>query len=133
MSDDDLQERMARRFDNEEEGAKNEQSNKNTQTDKNNMNAESTTRNSEQNAKNAQSAWNAQNVKQDWRAIQAYLPDELYDQWDDEFDRIRYLSEENWQKDRDYKPLVFYLALQQLQDMDGSEIDALREQMQNDI
>lgn len=128
---DEIQDRMAARFDDEDgQSDKNDNS---EQKENPNMKAQSVDSSGDKSDKNEQNVWDVGNVKKDWRAIQAYLPDELYEQWDDEFDRIRYVSEEDWQKDRDFKPLVFYVALQQLTDLDGEEIDALRKEMQEEI
>lgn len=128
---DEIQDRMAARFD--DEGGQNDKSDNNEQKEKPNMKAQSADSSGDEGAKNEQNVWSVDNVKNDWRAIQAYLPEELYEQWDDEFDRVRYLSDEDWQKDRDFKPLVFYVALQQLTDLEGEEIDALREEMREEI
>ena len=128
---DEIQDRMAARFDDEDEQS--DKSDNNGRKEKPNMKAQSADSSEDENAKNGQNVWSVDNVKNDWRAIQAYLPEELYEQWDDEFDRVRYLSDEDWQKDRDFKPLVFYVALQKLTDLEGEEIDALREEMRKEI
>ena len=130
---DDIQDRMAARFDDEtdksEKSAKSEQSNKSDGSDMNTQSVEAGVESDERD----KSVWNVENVKDDWRAIQSFVPEELHEQWNDEFDRIRYLSDEDWQKDRDFKPLIFFAALEQLGEMDGEEIDALRERMRDEI
>lgn len=131
MSGDDIQDRYASRFDDEDEqSVKNVETAKEDETGESDMNAQSVESESD---KDVKSVWDVENVKKGWKAVQSFLPESLYERWNDEYDRIRYLSDEDWQKDRDYKPLVFFAALEQLKDLDGEEIDELRERMRDEI
>lgn len=113
MSDeDDTKDRLANRFESDDDGETN------AQTDTN-----------ESSSWNARNEWNPSSVKEDWTGNTVYLPDTLDGAFDDEFDRLRYELDREIGKGRHYNPLVVSLGLRELASMDAEEIEATIEAM----
>lgn len=119
----EVKERLAARFGDET----------NDENDKNTMNADTAT--TDQSAQSAGNAWNVESVKDAWRGMTAYLPDELRERLDDEYRRVDYelsgeVGDEQLRKDRHYKPLVIALGLERIEEMDGEELEEFIERME---
>ncbi len=111
----DLDDRLSRRFDNE--------------TSKNNdeSNHISKQPQSEKNAKNAQNSQKPQNVKKEWNVRSFYLDDTLESELTTMFKRLDLeLSEAETdlelQKTRHFYPLIVELGLERLEEMDVTEV-----------
>lgn len=118
--------KYASRFDNEES----EESDENAQPEQNEVREES--EGNAQNEMNGMNPWDADNVKTSWNGMTAYLPDEMKQRVDDEYDRVKYVADVDLTKDRHYKPLLFELALEQLDDMDSDEITERIDRMERE-
>jgi hypothetical protein len=118
----EVKERLSRRFGDEGEDDSDTDMNANTDTT-----AES--------AERAKNAWNAESVKDAWRGMTVYLPEDLRDHLDDEYRRVDFelsgeVDGEQLRKDRHYKPLLIALGLERMEDMKEDELTAFIERMQ---
>lgn len=86
----------------------------------------------EENDIHAGNAWNVKNVKNAWNGNTVYLPEHLDALLDDEYDRLVYELDRTVKKDRHYKPFVVALGLQQLAELDRSELMERMEQMERE-
>lgn len=84
----------------------------------------------DQNDEKEGNAWNEGNVKQDWNGWTVYLPDELDEPFEDEYNRLQYVLDRGIKKDRHYKPLMVALALDRLEDMESEDITTFLERME---
>ena len=113
MSEDEIRDRVARRFDDEKE--------ENDTRSERSMNAE--------NDQPEENAWNVKSVKKAWTGNTVYLPDVLHEPLKDEYDRLNYICDFDIQKDRDYKPLVIALGLERIERMESEEVKEALERM----
>lgn len=138
MSEDDVKDRLSRRFDGENRDE--DESNDNRDMDAmHESSAQSENRDkhakrtqgeeSEEADSRANGPWDVKSVREDWKALTSYLPESLYEKYDNEFDRVRYVSDEDWKKDRHFKPLIFKLGIEAIASMDGEELETEKERM----
>jgi UDP-galactopyranose mutase len=127
----DVRDRLRRRFDDddspneemaEEENAQTSNSSKNEKASKNEM--------------NRGNAMLAENVKKEWTATSVYLPDFLQRRLTTRYKRLDLDFEEEYNqslpKTRYYYPLVVALGIEQLEEMDATEIKERMEQMEDE-
>jgi hypothetical protein len=115
---DDLDERLSQRFDGDD-ATEDSQSNQESHTE--------TTASQAQGSNSAQQSQSAQNVKKEWNVRSFYLDDDLDSDLTTAFKRLDLeLSEENaavdLKKTRHFYPLVVRLGLEQLEEMDVTEV-----------
>ena len=82
---------------------------------------------SSKNGQDSKNVMKAKNVKKEWRALSVYLPDELESDLSRTYKRLDWELEADRgvsiKKTRHYYPLVVELGLEQLDEMDSSEIE----------
>lgn len=117
MSEDEIQERMSRRFsdqdDSDDDDSQNEMSASGSGTDKN--------------AQNSQTDRRAQNIKKEWNVRSFYLDDDLDSDLTTAFKRLDLeLSEADsdidLKKTRHFYPLLVELGLERLEEMEVTEV-----------
>lgn len=116
MTDDELTERMSRRFGDRDESDKSSQSE-----------MSSTQSKSDKNDKNAQTSQKTKNVKKEWNVRSFYLDDDLDTTLTTAFKRLDLeLSEAgedvDLKKTRHFYPLVVALGLERLEEMEVTEV-----------
>lgn len=114
MADDELDNRLSRRF----EGGESDEESEDTPTDMSS---------SSQTDKNAQESQKAQNVKKEWNVRSFYLNDNLDTELMTAFKRLDLeLSEAgedlSLKKTRHFYPLIVQLGLERLEDMEVTEV-----------
>jgi hypothetical protein len=122
---DDVQDRLAKRFEGEDDG--NEERDKSAMRDMSKENADSDANDGSDLP--AGSAWNVENVKQAWKGLTVYLPDEVDSEVDDEWSRLNYVADGDYKKDRHFKPFLVRLGLERMAEMEGEELDERIERM----
>jgi len=108
--DDDVKERMAGRFEGDDENSKSETSSDSSESSDKWVSADS--------------------VKSEYPARQFYLNDELIDRLDDEYKRLQYVADFDFGKDRHYYPAVVLAGLEALEDKEGDEFRELLERLE---
>lgn len=118
MADDELDDRLSRRF----EDSPTDQEEDQPEKSENNMNSTSSQKN-----RNAQSSQKVENIKEEWNVRSFYLSDDLDAQLSTAFKRLDLdLSESdssiNLKKTRHFYPLLVELGLERLEEMDVTEV-----------
>lgn len=104
----DVKDRLSKRFEKDKEDESDKPDSKD-KSSKNDMNAQQTQR--------------VENVKEAWNSKMVYLPDELNDPVDEEYERLRYECGRNldWKpkKNRHYYPVVVMDGVETIREMDS--------------
>jgi len=125
MADDDLDDRLSRRFEDGE--GDNDGEGDDTQTDMSSTPS--------QNNENAQTSQKAKNIKKEWNVRSFYLDDELESELTTAFKRLdldvsESESEIDLKKTRHFYPVLVKLGLKELENMDITEVTELLESME---
>jgi hypothetical protein len=110
MTDDEIADRLSKRFDNETDDNTSKDSPVNSQRDE-----------------KAQTSQKAQNIKKEWNVRSFYLDDDLDDQLTTAFKRLDLdLAESdrdlNLKKTRHFYPIIIELGLEQLDELDAADL-----------
>jgi hypothetical protein len=116
MDEDELNDRMSRRFESGDEtdsGSENDMSSNTSQTSKSNSRSKNTQK--------------AQNIKEEWNVRSFYLDDDLDSELTTAFKRLdldlsEADSEINLKKTRHFYPLIVELGLERLEEMERTEV-----------
>lgn len=73
---------------------------------------------------------NVENVKDEWKALNVYLPEEMHGDVSDEFDRLKYVSDWDVKKGRHYYVALVALGLERVEEMDGTDLHTFIEELE---
>jgi hypothetical protein len=118
MADDELDDRLSRRF----EGSQNDEKENQSQTSKTDMSPASS-----QNDRKAQSSQKTKNIKEEWNVRSFYLSDDLDARLSTAFKRLDLNvsesdSEIDLKKTRHFYPLLVELGMDRLEEMEVTEV-----------
>ncbi|WP_435130303.1 hypothetical protein [Halobaculum sp. D14] len=122
---DEIDDRLSRRFGEDEKAGDESQTDNQSQTDMSSQTSQKEqTGSEEQNEKKAQKA---QNIKKEWNVRSFYLPDDVDDELTTAYKRLDFeLSEAgagvDLKKTRHFYPLLVELGLERLAEMDTTEV-----------
>lgn len=136
MSDGDIDERLSRRFGNDENeegstGDRNEGGGSSSENEKNDKNAGSA-----KNEKNDKSGWDVDNVKTDWTPRSIYLPDSIDSSLDRTYKRLDLEIDEadldrEFRKTRHFYPLLVALGIERIREMEVAELVEFLESLES--
>lgn len=127
MTDDELQNRYAERFADDEDA---DQGNDADGTSDSGSDESAVRSNHEGNDKSAQNVWNAQNIKKDWKGWTVYLPEHYLNNLKDDCKRADLKTDREMKLDRHLKPVLIALGREQLNSMEGDELEEFVERME---
>jgi hypothetical protein len=129
MADDEIDERLSRRFGGEENAAQEQEQEEEEagEVERSNTDMSSQQSESDSASQNAQKAERAQNIKKEWNVRSFYLDDDLDGDLSTAFKRLDFeLSEAgadlDLKKTRHFYPLIVRLGLERLESMDITEV-----------
>lgn len=120
--DDDIRNRYASRFKDEDEDDRDDGADEDNGSAGNDMR--------DQNEENVGSVWNAGNVKQDWKGWTIYLPEPFLDDVRDESKLLDVRLDRDVKMDRHFKPLLIALGKERLESMEDEEVMEFMERME---
>ena len=110
MSEDDIDDRLSKRFDDESDDDSGDETDMSTQSDR-----------------NAQISQKAQNIKKEWNVRSIYLSDDLDDELTTAFKRLDLELDQldpdiDLKKTRHFYPLIVELGLERLEELEVTEV-----------
>ena len=119
MTDDEIDDRLSKRFEGDDDTDSDEETDMSSQHDRNAQKS--------QNNKNANNSKNAKNIKKEWNVRSFYLSDDLNDELTTAFKRLDLDLDEadtdiNLKKTRHFYPLLVELGLERLEELEVTEV-----------